>query len=144
MIEEPGEVSYLVVLTSEECGSETCADDDLIATGGDFVVTVTRGACSVTLSAGSHSGDMELHDLVSAAVRGCNRSGDRARRNSGEPGSDPLLDLPPNEPDFFPAVAVDPDPAPPGEQPATTPVVGLGEDSRDEGLYDCVVLELPG
>jgi len=130
--------------------------------GGDLVVTVTRGAwCVVTLSAGSHSGEMEL-DLVSA-VRGCNRSGDRARRNSGDPGSDVLHGRPNDEPAVFlttttappltalmqqpdgppipptPAVAPHPDTATPPAPAAP----GL-DDVSDDGLYDCVVLELPG
>lgn len=109
------------------------------------MVTVTRGACSVTLSAGSHSGDIELHDLVVSAVRGCSRSGDRARRNSGDPGSDPLHGRPPNDaaPAFLqPAAVAGTDAADPG--PAAGVAAELGADSSAEGLYDCVVLELPG
>jgi len=123
--------------------------------GGDLVVTVTRGAwCVVTFSAGSHSGDMEL-DLVSA-VRGCNRSGDSARRNRGDPGSDVLHGRPNDEPAVFLTTMT----APPDEPPPPPPAVALEpaaaahpvaaddaaglDDVSDDGLYDCVVFELPG
>lgn len=130
----------MVTTTVLNSGESTGVDADRTHMGGDLVVTVTRGAAwcsSVTLSAGSHSGDMEL-DLVSA-VRGCNRSGDRARRNSGDPGSDVLH----GRPNVGPAVFL--------QQPAAAapdvPVAGPAApafDSSDDGLYDCVVLELPG
>lgn len=125
----------LVLMSGEETADRTHV-------GGDLVVTVTRGAawCVVTLSAGSHRGDMEL-DLVSA-VRGCSRSGDRARRNSGEPGSDVLHGRPNDgpavflqQPDAAATAAVDADVEHDAE---------LGVDSSEDGLYDCVVFELPG
>lgn len=87
-----------MVLTN---GESAGVDADRKHMGGDLVVTVTRGAawCRVTLSAGSHRGDMEL-DLVSA-VRGCKRSGERARLNNGDPGSDVLHGRPNDEPAVF-------------------------------------------
>lgn len=136
-------VVVMMVLTS---GESAGVDADRTHMGGDLVVTVTRGAawCMVTLSAGSHNGDMEL-DLVSA-VRGCNRSGDRARRSSGEPGSEVLHGRPNDEPAVFLQHPVTPLTAETMPDEPVEPVVpdAFGLDSKDDGLYDCVVLELPG
>lgn len=84
---------------------------------------VTLGAVEmVTLRAGLHKGEIEdgAGLLLLSALRGWRRSGERARRSSGEPGS-ALFGLP--NPFLFPEPGVD------NEVP---------------GLYDCVVLELPG
>lgn len=97
----------------------------------------------VTLSAGSHSGDIEL-DLVSA-VRGCSRSGDRARRSSGEPGSDVLHERPNDEPAvFLPPQHADTEPAAAAADVTVDAPHPFALDSSEDGLYDCVVLELPG
>lgn len=95
----------------------------------------------MTLSAGSQSGEIEL-DLVSA-VRGCNRSGDRARRKSGEPGSEVLQGRPkdPEDVAFLPQQLDAPTES---AHPLPLPGPPLGVDNSDDGLYDCVVLELPG
>lgn len=97
-----GIARYLVVVVTVLTNGESAGvEADRMHMGGDLVVTVTRGAawCRVTLSAGSHKGDMEL-DFVSA-VRGCNRSGDRARRKRGDPGSEVLHGRPNDEPAVF-------------------------------------------
>lgn len=143
--------------------------------GGDLVVTVTRGAawCVVTtLSAVSHSGDMTMDADLASAVRGCNRSGDRARRNRGEPGSEVLHGRPNDGPAVFlpqqPAAdaaaaaaataaaatgtgVADDDSADDGvdgvdadDGVADDGGPPFGADSSEDGLYDCVVLELPG
>jgi len=154
-------VVVVVVQVLDSGKLEAVAPSPRAHIGGDLVVTVTRGAwCVVTLSAGSHSGEMEL-DLVSA-VRGCNRSGDRARRNSGDPGSDVLHGRPNDEPAVFLTTTTEPplpvlmqqpdgtqlpptpavEPHPEGVTPPD-PIAGL-DDVNDDGLYDWVVLELPG
>lgn len=143
--------------------------------GGDLVVTVTRGAawCVVTtLSGVSHSGDMTMDADLASAVRGCNRSGDRARRNRGEPGSEVLHGRPNDGPAVFlpqqPAAdaaaaaaataaaatgtgVADDDSADDGvdgvdadDGVADDGGPPFGADSSEDGLYDCVVLELPG
>lgn len=84
---------------------------------------VTLGAVEmVTLRAGLHNGEIEdgVGLLLLSALRGWSRSGERARRSSGEPGS-ALLGLP----KLF--LLLEP-----------------GVDNDVPGLYDCVVLELPG
>lgn len=68
-----------------------------------------------------HNGEIKAHLL--SALRGCKRSGDKALRNNGDPGSEPFGRAKP----FF----VCPDTDAVGVLPA------LGE-------YDCVVFELPG
>lgn len=130
-------VHAAVVLTSGESAAVATA---LAHMGGDLVVTVTRGGtwCVVTLSAGSQRGDMEL-DLVSA-VRGCSLSGERARRSSGDPGSDVLHGRPNDElADVF---LLQPPAGPSALDTVEQPAPGV--DNRDDGLYDCVVFELPG
>lgn len=104
----------------------------------------------MTLSAGSHNGDMELHAFASA-VRGCNRSGERARRNNGEPGSDVLHGRPNDEPTVLttlPPLGINEQtadgPATDDTPPEPKVVAAFGVDSSEEGLYDCVVFELPG
>uniref|UniRef100_A0A182MAG8 Uncharacterized protein n=1 Tax=Anopheles culicifacies TaxID=139723 RepID=A0A182MAG8_9DIPT len=82
--------------------------------------------------------------LLSAALRGCNRSGDKARRSNGELGSAVLARGNP----FFVGGVGDP-PIPPATIPGTTadgrPVAmpipaAFGS---PPGLYDCVVLDAP-
>lgn len=128
------------------------------------------------MSAVSHSGDMTMDADLASAVRGCNRSGDRARRNSGEPGSEVLH----GRPNDGPAVFLPQQPAPAAATAAAAAATDtdvaddkadadigdaddgeadadgdtdaddadddgpFGADSSDDGLYDCVVLELPG
>lgn len=123
------------------------------------------------MSAVSHSGDMTMDADLASAVRGCNRSGDRARRNRGEPGSEVLHGRPndgpavflPQQPAATAAAAADTDvadaddgdadadngDADDGEADADGDADAdddgpFGADSSDDGLYDCVVLELPG
>ena len=121
-------------------------DDDVFLNtcGGDLEVTVIHGACNVTLSAGSHSGDMLF---FTSALRGCRRSGERARRYSGD-----LLSLVLGRPKLFFGVELmtvtfggDED----GDSDVEATLAGdnattvAGEVFVD-GLYDCVVFELPG
>lgn len=68
----------------------------LDGTGGDWEVIVTLGAVEiVTFRAGLHNGEIEegVGFVLLSALRGCNRSGDKARRRRGDPGS-ALLGLP--------------------------------------------------
>lgn len=44
-------------------------------------MTVMRGECNVTFNAGSQSGDIKF---FTSALRGCSRSGDKARRYNGD------------------------------------------------------------
>lgn len=91
--------------------------------GGDWDVIVTLGAVEiVTFRAGLHRGLIEegVGLFLLSALRGCRRSGERARRRSGEPGS-ALFGLP---------------------NPFLLPEPGV--EREVPGLYDCVVLELPG
>lgn len=97
---------------------------------GEREVTVEPAAelaATLTLGAGLlQRGEMEGAPdlLLFSALRGCSRSGDSARRSSGLPGSALLGRANP----FLP-------------QP---PAAGPGVDRDEPGLYDCVVLELPG
>ena len=88
---------------------------------GDCVDIVSFGVVDTTTLHGDgfvHNGEIVVPFLPSADL-GCNLSGERARRNKGEPGSADLGRL--ND-DFF---------AEPGVKLAP-------------GLYVCVVLEDPG
>uniref|UniRef100_A0A182TFK8 Uncharacterized protein n=1 Tax=Anopheles melas TaxID=34690 RepID=A0A182TFK8_9DIPT len=81
--------------------------------------------------------------LLSAALRGCKRSGERARRSSGELGSAVLARGNP----FFVGGVGDP-PMPPATIPGTTadgsPVTASAAAvGNPPGLYDCVVLDAP-
>lgn len=90
--------------------------------GGDFDVMVILGACKVTFNAESHNGDMKL--FLTSLLRGCNRSGDRALRSRGDLGSEFF-----GRPNAFFDVVVG---------------VHTIEEPEVDGLYDCVVFELPG
>lgn len=71
-------------------------------------------------------GEQQSGDIFVSALRGCKRSGDRARLNSGELGSADLVRA--NPPFLLFAF--------------TAPVCRVG--SVLPGLYDCVVFEAPG
>ncbi|KDR09691.1 hypothetical protein L798_15621 [Zootermopsis nevadensis] len=83
---------------------------------GESFSSAMRGRCCEVLS----DATITLTFTDPKALRGWRRSGERARRSSGEPGS-ALLGLP---------------------NPFLLPEPGVDNDVP--GLYDCVVLELPG
>lgn len=107
----------------------------------NFFSPSTLGFCmDDTLGLGDlqHSGD--ITHLFSAA-RGCKRSGDKARRSSGDPGSA----LFGREKLFFFMFGLMPEALVP--TPALPPACEkllLLAGNAEPGLYDCVVLDAPG
>lgn len=118
-----------------------------------FIPTTALAACTLIMLLADtevvplqHSGDI---DLVSAAERGCSRSGERARRNSGELGS-ALFGLA-NDVFLVPATLVVVDDAELALPAVQCPPLLLNELFRlallgitQPGLYDWVVFEAPG
>lgn len=78
--------------------------------------------CGCFMGGEQQSGDIRVHFV--SALRGCRRSGDRARLNNGELGSEDFVRT---NPVFL--------------EPAVT-VCTTGNDPP--GLYDCVVFDEPG
>lgn len=114
-------IQVFVAAAAAEMLVVACVIEEGVVVGRQTPPITLRCVCCL-MGGEQHSGDISVH--LDSALLGCKRSGDNARRNSGELGSDDFVRT---KPDFLlPAVTV-----------CTT-------GNEPPGLYDCVVFEEPG